>query len=451
MGLEEKSPPNRRILFRISVCVAILVAGMAAMAGLARLKKPPAQVTPEERAFKVQAVRAVFEDVPVVLKGYGNVRAVDRVTLSAEVSGPVVEVHPRLDVGEIIPKGEVLFRIDPRDYAAAVREAEAGVSQWRHAIARLKEEYTQARRRHGPLLRSRDLAKAEFQRLSRLYKENKVGTRSGVEAAERAYNQAVDRLRILEQALSLYPLRIEEARSSLEAAQARLMRARVQLERCTVRAPFTGRLTAVSVEPGQFLSPGAPAVTLANDSHLEIQVALDSADARRWLLMDAPKSPEPVAWFQGLRHVPCRIRWTEDPDGPTWTGRLHRVVNYDRKTRTLTVAVRVPAREASKTSSTGLPLVEGMFCSVEIPGKTLRRVVRLPRWAVTFDNKVYLSVNRRLKTVPVRVARFQGDEAFIEKGIQEGDLVVVTRLASPLENLLLDVRVLGSADRGEAP
>ncbi|SMC25018.1 RND family efflux transporter, MFP subunit [Desulfacinum hydrothermale DSM 13146] len=438
---------DRRVFFRIAVCVAILAVGIAAMAVLSKLKKPPVEAVETEQALKVQAMRAVYEDVPVVLRGHGNAAPVDTATLSSQVSGTVVFVHPRLDVGEIIPKGDVLFRIDPRDYETALEQAQASVAQWTSTVERLRREYQREQARLGPLTRTRDLARSEFERLRRLYTQNKVGTRSGVEAAEKAYQQALDQLNVLRRSLAVYPQRIQEAESNLRSAQAQREQARIRLERCTVKAPFDGRVTSVSVEIGQYLAPGTPAVSLADDSMLEIAVSLDSRDARRWLLFDRTSSRPPVAWFQNIRHVPCRIRWTEDPSGHEWTGTLHRVMDYDRKTRTVTVAVRVTAQEAARTTAGGLPLVAGMFCSVDIPGKTMERVVRVPRWAVTFDNTVYLAVNKRLKTVDVQVARIQGDEAFLSDGVQEGDMVIVTRLVSPLEDMLLEVE---PADRKAA-
>jgi multidrug efflux pump subunit AcrA (membrane-fusion protein) len=77
---------------------------------------------------------------------------------------------------------------------------------------------------------------------------------------------------------------------------------------------------------------------------------------------------------------------------------------------------------------------------VEIPGKSLKNVVKLPRWAVSYENTVYMSVDGRLKTVPVEVARLDSDNAYISGGINPGDLVVTTRLVSPLENSLLTIQ-----------
>ena len=115
------------------------------------------------------------------------------------------------------------------------------------------------------------------------------------------------------------------------------------------------------------------------------------------------------------------------------------MVKFDQKTRTLTVAVRIDAESAGKSRPEGLPLVEGMFCAVKIPGRVLTGVFRLPRQAVSFENTVYVVEEDRLHTVDVEVARLEGNFAFVDRGLQDGALVVTTRLVDPLENTLLEI------------
>ena len=67
-------------------------------------------------------------------------------------------------------------------------------------------------------------------------------------------------------------------------------------------------------------------------------------------------------------------------------------------------------------------------------------MVSLPRSSVTFDNTVYIAdAENRLKTVPVSVARSEGDTLYISEGLNRGDTVITTRLIDPLENALLEV------------
>ncbi|RLB75578.1 MAG: hypothetical protein DRH24_19365, partial [Deltaproteobacteria bacterium] len=135
----------------------------------------------------------------------------------------------------------------------------------------------------------------------------------------------------------------------------------------------------------------------------------------------------------------CKIYWAEEESGHFWKGRLHRIVKFDPKTRTITTAIRVKAKNALPNTPDELPLVEGLFCFVKIPGKILHNVFRLPRWSVSFENTVYISVNNRLKTVPVKIAYIEGDQAFVSAGLNSGDLVITTRLINPVENALLNV------------
>ncbi len=431
--------PRQKIIFRILTCILILAVGVFSMNSLASLKKPPVAAKNQERALQVEAIRAQPTDASVVITGYGEVRALKVVSVSPAVSGTIVAVHPRLDAGEIIPKGETLFRIDTRNYETAVNDARATERKWENTIKRLEKQFAIDGQRLSTLQRNRELAEREFHRLQTLFRKNMVGTRSGVEKAEQALNGATDQVDRLNQALALYPLQIKEAHNSLASARARLSLAVANLDRCTVAADFDARVKSVSIEQGQYVAPAQHALTLADDAILEIHVPLDSRDAHQWLQFNGRRKHGTTAWFTGLQPVNCTIRWTEESGRHTWQGRLQRVVRFDEQTRTLTVAVRIGCRDAIENGTQGLPLVEGMFCSVDIPGKTLKNIYRLPSWAVSYKNTVYKIRESRLKTVPVKVARIEGDTAILSDGLVPGDLVVSTRLADPLENILLEV------------
>ncbi len=437
MESQTKTGFKTKMMTRILLCTLVLAAGISGMVALASLKTPPAEAVYTEKPLKVETRIAEAEDVRVMIHGFAEARPLNVVDISPEVSGKVIEVHPRLEAGEIIPQGDLLFKIDPRDYQAAHDDARAKVAQWENTITRIEKEFDLDKARLKTLKRNRELAEAEYQRLKILYERDSVGTRSGVDKAEQAYNQAADTVDQLARQLEVYPLKIRENKAALNSARANLEKTRAQLGRVEIRAPFHGRLKTVSIEEGQYVSPGMKAVTLADDSVLELRVPLDSRDARKWLRFETKGDTANSTLFSGLVQVPVEIRWTEDREGHAWTGRLHRVVNFDSQTRTLTAAVRVDRSAAHANGS--LPLAEGMFCDVKIPGKTLEQVVRLPRWAVSYENTVFVADENRLKTVPVRVSRIEGEEAFISEGLTAGDQVIITRLVDPLENALLEI------------
>ncbi len=395
--IEKAKKPAKVVLISIVVSIIVLIVGYLGMKMLASLKTPPVETKSSERPFRVEALQVKQEDISVFITGYGEVKTLNVVPISPEVSGKIVKIHPRLEAGEIIPKGEILFKIDPKDYMT-VRKTSGD---------RLKI-----------LKRSQELAKKEYERVRVLFEKNNIGTQAGIEAAERAMLSASDLTNQIAQVLET---------------------AETNLERCEVRAPFNARVKSVSLEKGQYVTPGQNVVTLADDSVLEIHVPLDSRDARNWLRFNGEKTNRKTAWFSSLEQVLCKIRWTEHNNGQTWDGQLHRVVKFDQQTRTLTVAVRVDAETALKQNPQSLPLVEGMFCSVKIPGKTLHNVFRLPRQAVSFENTVYIANGNRLKTVPIKVVRVEGENAYVADGLNAGDMVIITRLIDPLENALLEI------------
>ena len=439
----KKTPVRaKQILIRIIICLIVLLFGVLVMNKLSALKKPPAEAKRTEQVLQVEGTIVKTEDVRVILTGYGEIKTRNAVSISPEISGRVMDVHPRLETGEIIPRGETLFKIDSRIYAATLQEANASLQQFKNAVLRLEKQFTIDGERQKTIERTQDLAELEFKRVKQLYDTSNVGTRSGVDRAEQSYNAAMDQADQMSRALALYPFQIQEAHSAIEAAKARYAIAEVNLFRCQVAAPFRGRIKNVSVEIGQYVTPGQPLVTLADDTLREIEISLDAGDARQWLLFDQNDSVNQTTWFSKPTPVSCKLRWTENPETHLWSGIMDRVIHFDPRTRTLTVAVKLDTRDSQQEEQSLFPLVEGMFCIVDIPGKTLQNVVRLPRWSVSFENRVYLATEEsRLETVPVMVVYTKGEDVFVSQGLTPGQTVVTTRLSDPLENALLAVTI----------
>lgn len=440
------------------VTSALMILGTLALAvivaaALILRREPPRQVIPSEAVIAVEVARMTAEDEPILIVGHGEARPIEIVPLTPQVSGNVVRVHERLFEGEVIAAGELLIEIDPQDYQTALEQARAQAAQARSGLSRLRTQYAADRERMATAQRTRDLARNEFERVRALFEEEAVGALANVERAEMNYNQARDAHDLLVQNIEVFPARISEAEQGLIAAEAAVVQAEITVERTRILAPFDGRIKEKRVERGQFVAPGAPILVLANDAVLEIPVPLDSRDARTGLRF-APNDANLTnkSWFRSLEPVPVRVSWTEDPSGRHWTGRLDRVIAFDETTRTVTVAVRVTADEARATDAR-LPLVEGMFCRVEIPGQVMERVYRLPRAAVTFENQVYVVLNGRLMPRDVQVLRTQRDQAFIQEGLSPNELVVITRLVDPLPNtrVAYDDAAIPSSDALGAP
>ena len=423
-----------------AVAALVFIAGVGVMLVLFSFREPPAEAAPDvtERSLRVDVARLESRDIAVTLRGHGTVRSSRSVDLSAQVSGTVLEVHPNLVIGGLIREGEVLFAVDHRRYAAEAAEARAHVAELDATAARLRTEYENDQRRSRTLERTRDLAKAEFDRAKELLGQA-IGNRTDVSTREQALNGASDELDLLKRQLAVYPLRIREAEENKAASMARLELANIQAEGAQARSPFDARVVEAKVEVGQYVLPGATLVRLADDSTLEIPVKLDAREARRWLqFKDAPAAAA-SAWFSEPVHVSCTIRWTEEENGHYWTGTLERIESFDAESRTVTATVSIPAKGALSCDRDGAPLVAGMFCEVTVPGRALESAYALPQSAVTVDDTIHVARDNRLKTLPVDVIRVEGANVYVSGDLSPGEMVVTTRLLAPLENSLLEI------------
>src|SRR5262245_21502827 len=101
-----------------------LVVGVGGLLLLSSMKKAPAEaVSSGERALRVETISATPGQAKVTLSGFGEVRSIRTVPVASEVTGTIVQTHPRLLAGQIVQSGELLFAVDPRPYQASLDQA----------------------------------------------------------------------------------------------------------------------------------------------------------------------------------------------------------------------------------------------------------------------------------------------------------------------------------------
>lgn len=149
----------------------------------------------------------------------GQFSAINQVTLLAQVSGYLTEIHFR--DGQIVRKGDLLFVIDPRPYEIQLQQANAQYQTARAALTLANKE----------LDRATQLAKAGAQAVS-----------------------------VLDQATQAQ----QAAEASVRTAQAAIGSARLNLEFTHIRAPFTGRMSMRRVSIGSLVSAGTSATPLTS-------------------------------------------------------------------------------------------------------------------------------------------------------------------------------------------
>src|SRR4051794_14886960 len=203
------TPNRRRMLIAGGLVLALAVGGGAAaylISTDSRAKEAGKSKGPPAVPVTVAAVTK--ETVAVRLAAIGNVEASQTVALKARVDGQIVTVNFR--EGDPVKKGEVLFRIDPRPYEAALRQAEANAL--RDAAAR-------------------DQARSQDRRYQELLEKNFV--------SKEAYAQI--------------RTNAATAEATAKASQAALETAKLNVEYCTITSPLDGYVGKVLLQAGNMV------------------------------------------------------------------------------------------------------------------------------------------------------------------------------------------------------
>ena len=251
---------------RTFLCGALGFAGVLGFKVLSACRTPPESTTPQLRPLSSKAIRTTPCSVPTTLQGFGEIHAWRQTDIGAEVSGCILATHPELRPGGRVRSGDILFHIDPADFASHVAELEAEAALAASAADRLAIEQQAESHRLALAQRSLALAETHLLRTRTLFENNRVGSLAAVETAERERNTLADQVCALRTSVDLHPLAVRDAAHRCETVAAQLDRARHDLARCRVTAPFDARVTRSSVEIGQWVSPGSPLLSLADDS-----------------------------------------------------------------------------------------------------------------------------------------------------------------------------------------
>lgn len=234
---------GRRILVSVAVFLGIVVVALTVRSFLA-----PTEVT---------GITLTERDIVQTLAVVGRVRPPARAGLGASVAGTVTRVLVR--EGDRVNRGDVLVRLDDREARAAVRQAEAVLTE---TIASSRDALEQAER-------EAELAALDRDRLRAILEQGGV-TRQRVEQAEQRAADAQSRVESLRARIGADAeegelASVARARASLEAARARLALTRVT-------APAAGTVLTRTVEPGDAAQPGRVMLEVAYDGPVELVV-----------------------------------------------------------------------------------------------------------------------------------------------------------------------------------
>jgi RND family efflux transporter MFP subunit len=278
---------------------------------------------------------------------YGTAQALTETRLVADISGRVVAVSPNIRAGGVFSKGDILAKIDSRDFEV---ELDIAISQ----AADIEVKYIQ------------ELAQAEL---------------AAKEWNETPESKAARKLALREPQLAA-------AKASLQAAKSRVKRARLNLLRTEVVAPFDGKVLEQLIDIGEFVTPSQTIALIYSIDVVEVRLPIKVDDLEHLLL------PEGVTLANELPEV----LFESDMGNKTfqWIGKIVRTEGaFDPRTRMLYVVAQIEEPFIPKEHRPAVRI--GQFMRAKIEGKRYDDVFVIPRRAVSQDFMVSVADNGVLK------------------------------------------------------
>jgi RND family efflux transporter MFP subunit len=381
------NPRSRSEKGRALVSLLLIVLVLGAAAGFfvyMKNTKPEAErVTRDDEGILVETTQVARATHEVRIRAQGTVRPARQMVVIPEVGGRVRAQHAQLVAGGRVETNDILLRIDARDYRLAVEASNADVNR-----AELELQMERGRQ-------------AVAQREWTSFGDPEAGERG--------------------RALATRDPQLRTAQVGVVAATSSVERARLNLSRTTIRAPFNAMVTAESVEVGQVVGPQSQLATLVGTDEFWVQVSLPIASLANITVSETEGSAATIIQNVGEQRVerPGRVvRMLPDLDP---SGAMARVI----------VAIPAPMEGP-------VPLLLGSFVDVEIDAPPLENVIEVPRAAVREGNIVYvMNAESRLETRRVTVVWGLRDSLMVSDGLETGEQVIRSQVGTALPGMLL--------------
>lgn len=375
------------------VCLAIIAMGVG-IGQYLKMTAPKAQKRPPEKSLpKVETLALQPVEHRVSIDAMGSVVPARKMVLKSRVSGQVQSVDPEFVAGGIVTKGQRLVKIDPQDYRLALARKESDLINAQYKL-KVEMGYQEVARKEWTLLNKGQSSRTD------------------------------------DEELALRKPHLAKARSDVAAARAELEQARLDLARTDVAAPFNAVIRSTNVEVGSQIS--------TQDSLAEL-VGTDEY----WIRVSLPV--ERLGWFaiptdDSGPGAPVRVRYR----GYQRSGRVIRLLSdLETQGRMARIVVAVKDPLGLKARSSDLPsLLIGEYVRVEIQGRLLTGVYRIPRNSLRDNDAIWLAgKGDTLRIEPVDILWRDDRMVLVKNNLRPGDRLVVSDLVTPVQGMPLDVLI----------
>jgi len=406
---ENESPaPGRslweplRVLLKIVLPIGVIAAGAGIYQYMMATAPEPRRMERGRQARLVDVVIARQADTVARVEAFGSVQPAREVTLSPQVAGEIVEIGGALEPGGVFAAGELVARIEPRDYELTLKERAT-------AVVRMEAQRTMERA-------SQSVALKEYETLGEVLNEE-------------------------EKSLVLREPQLAAADAELQAARAMLDMARLDLERTRIVAPFDAQVMEKHVDVGTRVSVQSPIAHLVGTEIYWVELSLPQMDVA-WVAMPENGAPgsrvilrQPKVWGPEATREGRVIRLLP---GLASEGRMARVL----------VSVEDPL--ALREGNAGRPpLLLGQYLQAEIEGRPVPGAFAVERRLLRNNDSVWIMNGEdTLEIRPVDIAYRGLERVLVRGGLSDGERIVATNIASVAEGM--ELRTGSPAEEGGA-
>lgn len=324
-----------------------------------------------KKQIKITTEKASLRDITETVSASGKIQPVTEVKISPDVSGEIVELP--VYEGQEVQKGQLIARIRPDNYQAALEQMQASLNTVKADLANAKAALSQAESRLAA-------EKINVERNRKLFAD-KVISQVEMDNSELAYNVAISQKNSAEQ-------QVEAAKYRIESAEASLKQAKENLNRTSLFAPMSGIISKLSVKLGERVvgtsqMAGTEMMRIADLSKMEVKVDVNENDIVNVSLNDSVKIEVDAYTGRSFTGRVTNIANSSSSLGSN-VASTDQVTNFEVRILISSHSYQEIMKEKNKKVS---PFLPGMSANVEIFTNTLKNVIAVPSQCVTTRTK----------------------------------------------------------------
>ena len=395
MGVEMNMQKNSYLGWKstLLVCALLFLLGAGIIAIIFSTEPTATRSSAsKDTAMLVEVIKAEKGDFRPVIEVMGTVVPTRDIILRPRVNGRIIERSEDFTPGGEVEEGQVLLRIDPKDYRNSLEQRK---SELRQAKADLKIERGK-----------QEVAKSDYRSLDKNLPPEK-------------------------RALMLRKPQMNSTLARVNSARAAVDQARLELSRTRVEAPFDAHILSRDVNLGSQVSAG---------ENLARLVGVDTY----WVEATVPVSKLKHISFsreEGEKGAKTKIRdraaWQK---GEYRMGRLYKFVGtLEERTRMARVLISVDDPLALESPDKPVMII-GAYVQARIRAGEIQDVVRLSRDYVRKKDTVWVMHKGELDIRYVDIAFRDQGNAYIQSGLEDGEKVVTTKLSTVVNGTKLGLK-----------